>query len=140
MAKIPGPGFDVIGQLRKMRDQGMDTWAKAAIRFTSSDRYQRMTGVLAQPGLLATALVRNSTEKAMSDLLARLNMPSREEVLSLSQRLTRIEVVLDDLSAAVDAFRNPHPEAQPEATPARASQGNGDGDGMRVRIPAAGEN
>ncbi|MFL5365255.1 MAG: hypothetical protein ACJ781_07235 [Myxococcales bacterium] len=140
MAKIPGPGFDVIGQLRKMRDQGMDTWAKAAIRFTSSEPYQRMTGILVQPGLLATALVRNSTEKAMSDLLARLNMPSREEVLSLSQRLTRIEVVLDDLSAAVDAFRgaNPHPEAQPEASPARASQGNGDG--MRVRIPAAGEN
>ena len=77
MAKIPGPGFDVIGQLRKMRDQGMDTWAKAAIRFTSSEPYQRMTGVFVQPGLLATAWVRNSTEKAMSDLLARLNMPSR---------------------------------------------------------------
>jgi hypothetical protein len=137
MAKTPGaPGFDVIEQLRKMRDQGMDTWAKAAIRLTSSGPYQRMSGIFLQPGLLATALVRNSTEKAMSDLLARLNMPSRAEVLSLSQRLTRIEVVLDDLSAAVDAVRAG--AARPEASPAKASQGNGDG--MRVRIPAAGEN
>lgn len=141
MAKTPGaPGFDVTEQLRKMRDQGMDTWAKAAIRLTSSDRYQRITGIFMQPGLLATALVRSSTGKAMSDLLARLNMPSREEVLSLSQRLTRIEVVLDDLSAAVEAVRGAHPQpgAQPDETPAKASQGNGDG--MRVRIPAAGEN
>jgi len=137
MAKTPGAaGFDLIERLRKMRDQGMDTWAKAAIRLTSSDPYQRMTGIFMQPGLLATALVRNSTEKAMSDLLARLNMPSRAEVLSLSQRLTRIEVVLDDLSAAVDAVRAG--AARPEASPAKAAQGNGDG--MRVRIPAAGEN
>src|ERR1700750_2029865 len=117
MAKSPGtPGFDVIEQLRHARDQGIASWAKATLRVTSPEPYLRVTGLLLQPGLLASALVRNSTEKAMSDLLARLNMPSREEVLSLSQRLTHIEVVLDDLSAAVDALRGPRP--QPEESPA----------------------
>jgi len=134
MAKSPGaPGFDVIEQLRQARDQGMDAWAKATLRVTSSEPYLRVTGLLLQPGLLATALVRNSTEKAMSELLARLNMPSREEVLSLSQRLTRIEVVLDDLSAAVDEVRAANP--QPGASPAKALQGNG----KRARARAAGE-
>jgi hypothetical protein len=134
MAKGPGTsGFDLIEQLRQARDQGMGAWAKATIRVTSSEPYLRATGLLLQPGLLATALVRNSTEKAMADLLARLNMPSREEVLSLSQRLTRIEVVLDDLSAAVDAIRAANP--QPEASPAKASQGNG----KRARARAAEE-
>jgi hypothetical protein len=134
MAKSPGtPGFDMfdmIDRLQKARDQGITAWAKATLRVTSSEPYLRATGLLMQPGLLATAFVRNSTEKTMSELLARFNMPSREEVLSLSQRLTRIEVVLDDLSAAVDAIRGPH--SQPEETPAKASQGNGNGTRVRV--------
>jgi hypothetical protein len=135
MAKIPSAsGFDLIQQLQKARDQGMDAWAKATLRLTSSEPYLRVTGLLLQPGLLATAFVRGSTEKAMSELLARVNMPSREEVLSLSQRLTRIEVVLDDLSAAVDAVRAAYPQAEPAA--GKGSQGNG----SRVRARAAGEN
>src|SRR5436305_8934879 len=102
MATIPETGFDVIETLRKARNQGMDAWAKAAIRFTGSEAHARTSSILSQPGLIAAALFRKSTGKAMAQLLAQLNMPSREEVLSLSQRLTHIELVLDDLGAALE--------------------------------------
>jgi hypothetical protein len=126
-------GFDLFEQLRKVRDQGMDAWAKTTLRITSSEPYHRAVGVLVQPGLIATALFRRSSGKAMSQLLAQLHMPSREEVLSLSQRLTHIEVALDDLSAAIDAVRAAYPQGEPAAT--NPSQGNG----TRGRARAAGE-
>jgi hypothetical protein len=122
MAKSP-EGFDLIEKLRQVRDQGMDAWSKAAIGIASSEPYHRLTGLFLQPGLIATAVFRKSTERYMSQALAQLNMPSREDVLALSQRLTRIEVVLDDLSAALDAARATGPRSDPST--AKSSQGNG---------------
>ena len=98
-------GFDVSKALRDARDAAMDAWAKATLRLTSSHEYQRLSGAISKPMLLATAFFRQTTEGVMSELLARFNMPSREEVLSLSQRLTRIEMALDDLGAGLDQLR-----------------------------------
>jgi hypothetical protein len=111
-------GFDVFKALREGRDAGMDKWAKVALRLTSSRPYQRITSAIARPALLATALMRTATETAMSTFLAQVNMPSREEVLSLSKRLTRIEMVLDDLGAGMDQLR------RTAAAPASASAGS----------------
>jgi hypothetical protein len=61
----------------------------------------------------------------MADLLARFNMPSREDVLALSQRLTRIEMVLDDVGAGMDQLRR-WSSRQPRLS-AREREGNGDG-------------
>ena len=122
--------FDLMGKLRKARDQGMESWAKTAIQLTSSEPYARANYLLSQPWLIAAGIFRKSREKAMSQVLAQLNMPSREEVLGLSQRLTHIEMVLDDLVAAIEAARSA--PAEPEAP--RAAQGNG----ARVRPLAAG--
>ena len=124
-------GFDLMGKLRKARDQGMESWARAAIQLTSSEPYARASYLLSQPGLIAAGIVRKSREKAMWHVLAQLNMPSREDVLGLSRRLTHIEMVLDDLGAAIEAARSA--PAEPEAP--RTAQGNG----ARPRPLAAGE-
>ena len=50
-------------------------------------------------------MIRKETDKAMRQLLAHANMPSRADVLSLSVRLTHIEMAIDDLAAAMDAMR-----------------------------------
>jgi hypothetical protein len=58
----------------------------------------------------------------MSGALAQLNMPSREEVLSLSQRLTHIEMALDDMGASLEQVRRAaqaQPRRQPQRTAAR---------------------
>lgn len=87
-------------QLVRMRDAALDSSAKVALRVAGSPVYTQSMRALAMPGLIAAGLIRKSREKAMADLLARLNMPSRAEVLSLSQRLTHIELSLDDLAAS----------------------------------------
>lgn len=98
-------GFDVFRAVRGARDAGMEEWAKRALRLTSSARYLRISHLLGRPLLVAADVLRKAREAAMEQLLAQLSMPSREDVLALSKRLTHIEMVLDDVSAAVAAAR-----------------------------------
>jgi hypothetical protein len=105
-SKSKSEGLGVLETVRQMRDAGMDTWAKATLRVTSSRPYQRLQGLLAKPTLLATALYREATETFMSGVLSQLNMPSRDDLSQVAKRLTRIEMTLDDLGAALDEMRS----------------------------------
>jgi len=101
----PDKKFDAVKMFRDARDGVMDAWAKLALNLTSSHEYQRVQGMIAKPALLGYALFRKATESVMSPVLAQMNMPSREEILGIAQRLTRIEMTLDDLGAALEQLR-----------------------------------
>ena len=98
-------GFDVLKLTRDARDGVMDAWAKLMLNLTSSHEYQRLQGMIMKPTFLAIALIRKATDSTMSGLLANLNMPSREELQQVSQRLTHIEMTLDDLGAVLEQVR-----------------------------------
>jgi hypothetical protein len=116
-------GFDPIKLIREARDGGMDAWAKLMLRLTSSHEYQRVQGAISKPTLLAVALYRKAAESAMSEVLANLNMPSREEVLSLSTRLTHIEMAIDDLGAGLEQLRRAVGVTRPQRTSTRDRDG-----------------
>ena len=98
-------GFDPVKLVRDARDAGMDAWAKLMLRLTGSHEYQRVQGFIFKPTLLAIAMFRKASDSTMGGVLGNLNMPSREEVLQISQRLTHIEMALDDLAAGLDQLR-----------------------------------
>jgi hypothetical protein len=123
MSSESSKGF--FDTMRGVRDSAMEDLAKVTLAWTSSDTYQAINAAISRPALLAAGIFRKATESAMADLLARLNMPSREDVLALSQRLTRIEMVLDDLGAGMDQFQRGSSRQQRPA--AREREGNGDG-------------
>jgi hypothetical protein len=52
--------------------------------------------------LTASVPFREMIEKAMTQSLANLSMPSRADVIRLAERLTNIEMRLDDLDAKLD--------------------------------------
>ena len=108
--------FDLLKSLRAVRDSVGTDLSKVVIAATSTRLYQRANALVAAPALLASALLRERREALMSDLLSQLHMPSREDVLSLSQRLTRIEMALDDLGAGMDQLRRPASRPQRAAT------------------------
>jgi hypothetical protein len=108
---------DVKKLLQDARDGIIDAWAKLALNLTSSHEYQRLQGMLAKPALLGVALFRKASESVMSPFLAQMNMPSREEVLGIAQRLTHIEMTLDDLGAALEQLRR-STGARPQRGPA----------------------
>jgi hypothetical protein len=96
-------GFHPIQVLRERRDGALNVLAEVTLRVTSSRPYFVISSALSRPALLATALSRKVTTAATSQFLAQMNMPSRDDVLALSKRLTRMEMVLDDISASMDA-------------------------------------
>jgi hypothetical protein len=112
-------------RMRGVRDSAMEDLAKVTLVWTRSSTYQAINAAVSKPAMLAAAIFRKAAESAMADVLARLNMPSREDVLALSQRLTRIEMVLDDVGAGMDQFRRWSSQKQRPA--AREREGNGDG-------------
>jgi hypothetical protein len=52
----------------------------------------------------------------MTQVLTQLNMPIRTDITSLAERLTHIEMRLDDLEAKLDERSRPAPKAAPGKT------------------------
>lgn len=117
-------GKSFAERMRGARDSAMDDLAKVTLAWTSSHTFQAVNAAISRPALLATALFRKASASAMAAVLARLNMPSREDVLTLSQRLTRIEMLLDDVGAGLDLMRRAG-QSHRRRPAARASNGEG---------------
>jgi hypothetical protein len=115
----------LLEKVRGVRDSAMEDLAKVTLAWTSSDTFQTINAVISKPALLTAAMVRKATESAMADVLARFNLPSREDVLALSQRLTRIEMTLDDLGAGMDQLRRASAPARQQRPATREHENNG---------------
>jgi hypothetical protein len=116
-----GSDKGIFEKVRGARDSAMEDLAKVTLAWTSSDSYQAINAAISKPTLLAAAIFRKAADSAMADLLARLNLPSREDVLALSQRLTRLEMALDDVGAGLDQLRRESSQKQrPSPLPSRS--------------------
>jgi hypothetical protein len=94
--------FDPTGMFREMRDAGMDAWSKAMIQFVNTEAYAQSTAAVLDAWLTTSAPFRKAVEKAMTQVLINLNMPARSDVIGLAERLTHIEMRLDDLEAKLE--------------------------------------
>jgi polyhydroxyalkanoic acid synthase PhaR subunit len=102
--KNEGESFDPFAAWRGIRDAGMDAWAKAMIQAVNSAEYAKATGAMLDAYLAASIPFREMLEKTMGQTLQQMNMPTRTEVISLAERLTQIEMRLDDMDAKLDEF------------------------------------
>jgi polyhydroxyalkanoic acid synthase PhaR subunit len=94
---------------REVRDAGMNAWAKAMVETVNTEDYAKATGTLLDTCLSASAPFREALEKTMPQALQQLSMPSREDIVSLAERLTNIEMRLDDMDAKLDRLVQPPP-------------------------------
>jgi hypothetical protein len=100
--------FDPTGMVKSMRDASMEAWAKTMIQFVNTDTYAQSTGALLDAWLTNSGPFRKQLEAAMAQALANLNLPSRDDLTRLAERLTNIEMRLDDLDARLDKGPRPH--------------------------------
>lgn len=107
MSKKPDEpsAFDPFSALRSMRDAGMDTWSKMMIEMVNTEAYAQANGALLDAYLTTSAPFRRAIEQAMTQVLTQLNMPARGDITGLAERLTNIEMRLDDLEAKIDGMR-----------------------------------
>lgn len=106
--------FDPFNTWQTMRDTYMDAWSKALIDTVNSDAYAQATGALLDSYLTASRPFQQLLERTMTQVLTQLNMPLRSDVTSLAERLTHIEMRLDDLDAKIDALRSTQASEGPE--------------------------
>jgi hypothetical protein len=104
MTEQNNPPFDPFGAWTSMRDTYMDAWSKSMIDMVNSEEYARASATFLDNYLTVSEPFRRTVEKAMQQVLSGLNMPSRQDVVALAERLTNIETRLDDLDAKVDAL------------------------------------
>jgi hypothetical protein len=97
-----GKPADPMETFRDMRDTYLDAWAKAMVETVNTDAYARTTGTVLDTYLSASSPFREAVEKAMLRVLEQLSMPSRADFVSLADRVTNIEMHLDDMDAKLD--------------------------------------
>ena len=105
--------LDPTGMFKNMRDAGMDAWSKMMIQMVNSESYAQATGTMLDAWLTGSAPLRKAVESTMTQVLTQLNMPTRSDVIGLGERLTHIEMRLDDLEAKLDERMQPAPKAAP---------------------------
>lgn len=113
--------FDPTGMLKSMRDQNMETWAKMMTQYVHSDAYADSTAKMLDTWLSSSSPFRKMVEKTMNQALANLSMPSKDDITQLAERLTHIEMRLDDLDAKLDECLRPARSA-PSGKKARSSE------------------
>jgi hypothetical protein len=111
--------FDPTGMLKNMRDTSMDAWSKMMIQFVNTEAYSQATASMLDAWLSTSAPFHKSLESAMAHALSNVNMPSREDIISLAERLTNIEMRLDDLEAKLEETQ--HAQGAPTSRRARKS-------------------
>jgi hypothetical protein len=72
------------------------------IEFVNSEQYTQATSAILDNYLTMSQPFQRALETTMTRTLTMLNMPTRAEVTSLAERMTNIELRLDDLDARLD--------------------------------------
>lgn len=94
--------LDPLGTLRTLRDINLEAWSKIMIDLVNSEAYSRATSQWLDTYLTLSQPFQRVIETSMTQVLTGLNMPTRADVTSLAERMTNIEVRLDDLDAKFD--------------------------------------
>ena len=119
-----GKRFDPMEPWRGVRDVYMDAWAKTMVDMVNSEAYAQASGAMLDSYLTVSNPFREAIEKAMLKTLEQLAMPTRADIVSIAERMTNIEMRLDDMDAKLDAvLRLIAPaSAAPGKPPAKAPQ------------------
>ena len=114
-----GKPFDPMDPWRGMRDAYLDVWAKTMVEAVNSEAYAQASGAILDSYLTASSPFREAVEKTMLKVLEQMSMPSRADFVSLAERMTNVEMRLDDMDAKLDRILQ---QVSPAAPAAQASR------------------
>ena len=87
---------------KSMRDTSLESWSKMMIDMVNSDEYSQATGQWLDTYLTMSQPMKRIIDMTMTQVLTGLNMPMRSDVTNLAERLTNIEMRMDDQDAKLD--------------------------------------
>ena len=98
--------YDPFAPLREMRDAYLESMSKTMAQTVNSEGYAKASGAMLDYYLTASAQFREEIEKMTAQALQSLSLPTRQDVASLAERFTNVELRLDDLDAKLDRILN----------------------------------
>jgi hypothetical protein len=110
--------FDPLEAWKNMRDASLEAWAKVMTDWVNTPAYAQATGVTLDTYLSASAPFREALQKSMVLALQQLGLPTRADFESLAERMTSLEMRLDDIDAKLDQLTRPR-AARPKAKKAK---------------------
>jgi len=99
----PNP-LDPFGLWKQSQQAMLESWSKTMTEAVNTEAYAETTGRMLDAYLTAAAPLRKVIDQTMTQLLNQLSLPSRGEVISIAERMTNIELRLDDLDARLDGI------------------------------------
>lgn len=114
--------FDPTEPWRGVRDAYLDAWSKSMIEMVNNEAYAKASGALLDTSLTASAPFREAIEKSMLKALEQLAMPTRADIVSIAERMTNIEMRLDDLDAKLDRICAPAVRSAERTVPGNTPQ------------------
>jgi hypothetical protein len=134
--------YNPFEPFRGMRDAYLESLSKAMIGVVNTESYAQATGAMLDCYLTASAPFREALEKSVLQIMQQLSLPTRQEVASLAERFSSVEMRLDDMDAKLDnltkelanmrqpvakgpAISNPKPDAIHQPPRRGATEGNG---------------
>lgn len=91
-----------FGPFVRMADLWMNAWSEVLGRTVASRPFAEAMGRQMDFTLEMTKLLRQQTRTAVEFTLQQMGVPTGEQVVSLAERFTHIEMRLDDIEAKVD--------------------------------------
>jgi hypothetical protein len=101
----PTDPFDPFGHWKSLRESGMDTWSKAMIDFVNSDAYAKASAEWLDSYLGMSESWQRTVEQTLTRTMTQFNVPTTNDIVRLADRLTSIELRLDDLDAQLDEIQ-----------------------------------
>jgi len=93
---------DPFAQMVQFYDDWTKTWAGAMSQMVASKSFADSMAQQLESSLSTVGTVRRQISDLMEQYLQQMSLPTRKEVVSLAERLTKIEMRLDDLDAKLD--------------------------------------
>jgi len=78
------------------------SWAQAMSEAVSNKSVAESIGQQMESSMETLAMARKQVNELMEQYLQQMSLPSRAEVIGLAERLTHVEMKLDDLDAKLD--------------------------------------
>lgn len=95
------PEFDPLAFWKQFQTAGMNVWTQAMNDVVASEDFAQNMGHYLD-AYLAAALPQQQLMKQVDQYLQQMNLPSRPDLLSVAERLTHLEMRVDDLDAKMD--------------------------------------
>jgi len=100
--KTENPDIDPFAQMIQFYDTMSKSWASAMSDAVASKSFAESMSEQMEGNLEAMSLMRRQFGDFMEQYMQQMNLPTRKEVITMSERLTKLEMALDDLDAKMD--------------------------------------